>query len=193
MQDRHHGVLTPGKSSKSRSVRNRIDRSQSPDLLCRRDKVRAADYYRLHQLGRALRMSDESATLMLVLLMVLFVLAGLEGMDARWEDPRPDRWRMRRLGMRGFGGVAGSPPSWSRRGGCGLGRKQVQQIALMADRGLQGGAGERQQVGRAEIQHCFVRRFIASCGQKTGAKHLLLGNRRRLFDLPRFARRQHSK
>jgi len=37
-------------------------------------------------------MSDESATLMLVLLMVLFVLAGLEGMDARWEEPRPDRW-----------------------------------------------------------------------------------------------------
>src|SRR2546423_585438 len=30
---------------------------------------------------------------MLVLLMVLFVLAGLEGMDARWEDPRPDRWQ----------------------------------------------------------------------------------------------------
>src|SRR5437762_1665300 len=124
MQDRHHGVLTPGKSSKARSVRNRIDRYQSPELLCRRDKVRAADYYRLHQLGRALRMSDESATLMLVLLMVLFVLAGLEGMDARWEDPRPDRWRMRRLGMRGFGGVAGSPPSWSRRGGCGLGRSK---------------------------------------------------------------------
>src|SRR2546423_9209724 len=72
---------------------------------------------------------------MLVLLMVLFVLAGLEGMDARWEDPRPDRWRMRGLGMRGFGGVAGSPPSWSRRGGCGLGRKQVPQIALMAGRG----------------------------------------------------------
>jgi hypothetical protein len=41
---------------------------------------------------------------------------------------------MRRLCMRGFGGVAGSPPSWSRRGGSGLGRKQVQQIAVMADR-----------------------------------------------------------
>jgi hypothetical protein len=36
-------------------------------------------------------MSDEPATLILVLVMVVFVLAGLEGMG-RWEDPRPDRW-----------------------------------------------------------------------------------------------------
>ena len=38
------------------------------------------------------RMGDESAILILVLVMVVLVLAGLEGMDARWEDPRPDRW-----------------------------------------------------------------------------------------------------
>src|SRR5437868_4799504 len=38
------------------------------------------------------RMGDESAILIPVFVMVVLVLAGLEGIGARWEDPRPVRW-----------------------------------------------------------------------------------------------------
>src|SRR4051812_36736321 len=49
--------------------------------------------------------------------------------------------RMMRLGTRGCDCVAGSPPSWSRRGGCGLGGKEIQEIALMAGCGVARGPG----------------------------------------------------